>query len=286
MSAVSVDPAAAAARLDALRATLAGYERVLVTFSGGVDSAFLLAVAADVLGERCHAVTAVSVTMARSEVADARALGAELGLGDRHHVVESNELEVPGFADNPTNRCALCKTELMDVAAPLAARLGVRHIALGTNVDDLGDFRPGIAAAKDHGAVMPMVEAGLTKAQIRALSQALGLRTWDKPQLACLSSRFPYGTRITPERLRQVDEFEDGLRALGFRQLRVRFHDAVARLELAADDLPRIVAPGVRDQVVALGKRLGFTYVALDLAGFRSGSMNEGLVTLGVRRAS
>jgi uncharacterized protein len=285
VSAVSVDPAAAA-RLDALRATLAGYERVLVTFSGGVDSAFLLAVAADVLGERCHAVTAVSVTMARSEVADARALGAELGLGDRHHVVESNELEVPGFADNPTNRCALCKTELMDVAAPLAARLGVRHIALGTNVDDLGDFRPGIAAAKDHGAVMPMVEAGLTKAQIRALSQALGLRTWDKPQLACLSSRFPYGTRITPERLRQVDEFEDGLRALGFRQLRVRFHDAVARLELAADDLPRIVAPGVRDQVVALGKRLGFTYVALDLAGFRSGSMNEGLVTLGVRRAS
>ncbi len=282
---VSPDPDATA-RLDALRATLAGYQRVLITFSGGVDSAFLLAVAADVLGERCHAVTAVSITMARSEIADARALGAELGLGARHHVVESHELEVPGFADNPTHRCALCKTELMDVAAPLAARLGIAHVALGTNVDDLGDFRPGIAAARARGAVMPMVDAGLTKPQIRALSQALGLRTWDKPQLACLSSRFPYGTQITATRLRQVDDFEDGLRALGFHQLRVRFHDAVARLEIGTDELAQIVRPGVREQIVALGKRLGFTYVALDLAGFRSGSMNEGLVTLGVRSAA
>jgi len=271
------------AKLDALRTHLAGYGDVVVAFSGGVDSAFLLRVAADVLGDRCHAVTAVSVTMARAEVADARALGAELGLGDRHHLVDSHELERPGFADNPTNRCALCKTELMDVARPLADRLGVRAIALGTNVDDLGDFRPGIAAARDHGAVMPMVDAALTKAEIRALSKQLGLRTWDKPQLACLSSRFPYGTQITPARLRQVDDFEDGLRALGFRQLRVRWHDQVARLELDADDLTRVVAPGVREQIVGLGKRLGFTYVALDLGGFRSGSMNEGLVALGKR---
>ncbi len=270
-------------KLDALRARLAGYGEVVVAFSGGVDSAFLLKVAAEVLGERCHAVTAISVTMARAEVQDAKALGAELGLGDRHHLVDSHELERPGFADNPTHRCALCKTELMDVARPLADRLGVHAIALGTNVDDLGDFRPGIAAARDHGAVMPMVDVGLTKPEIRALSRALGLRTWDKPQLACLSSRFPYGTRITPERLRQVDDFEDGLRALGFRQLRVRWHDAVARLELDADDLARVVAPGVREQIVGLGKRLGFTYVALDLGGFRSGSMNEGLVPLGKR---
>jgi uncharacterized protein len=262
-------------KLEALRSNLAGYGQVVVAFSGGVDSAFLLKVAADVLGENCHAVTAVSQTMARSEVADAVALARELGLGDRHRVVESHELEVPGFADNPTHRCALCKTELMDVATPIAASLGDAPIALGTNTDDLGDVRPGIAAARDKGAVMPLVAAELSKAEIRALSKQLGLRTWDKPQLACLSSRFPYGTAITPDRLRRVDEFEDGLRALGFRQLRVRFHDAIARLEIDADELPRVVAPGVRDEIVALGKRLGFSYVALDLGGFRSGSLNE-----------
>jgi pyridinium-3,5-biscarboxylic acid mononucleotide sulfurtransferase len=277
------DSAETEAKLAELRRTVDGYGRVVVAFSGGVDSAFLLAVCAAQLGDRCHAVTAVSPTMARSEVADARALAAELGLADRHHVVDSHELEVPGFADNPTHRCAMCKTELMTVAAPIAARLGA-PIALGTNCDDLGDFRPGIAAAKDAGAVMPMVEVGLDKAEIRALSRALGLRTWDKPQLACLSSRFPYGTRITPERLRMVDALEDGLRELGLRQVRARFHDTVARLEVEATELPRLVEPGVRDAVVALGRKLGFTYVALDLAGFRSGSANEvPLVALGRR---
>ena len=259
---------------EALRTELAGYGRVVVAFSGGVDSAFLLRAAVDALGENCHAVTAVSVTMARSEVADAKALAAELGLGDRHHVVESHELEVPGFADNPTHRCALCKTELMSVAGPIAARLDA-PIALGTNLDDLGDVRPGIAAARDRGARMPLVDAGFTKADVRAASRELGLRTWDKPQLACLSSRFPYGTQITPDRLRRVDDFEDGLRALGFRQLRVRFHDAIARLEIDGEELAKVVQPGVREAIVALGKRLGFTYVALDLGGFRSGSLNE-----------
>jgi uncharacterized protein len=260
-------------KLEALRATIAAYDQIVVAFSGGVDSAFLLKVAADVLGARCHAVTAVSQTMARSEVADAAALAAELGLGDRHHVVESHELEVPGFADNPEHRCALCKTELMEVAGPIAAALGGAPIALGTNLDDLGDVRPGIAAARDRGARMPLVEAGFTKAEVRAASRELGLRTWDKPQLACLSSRFPYGTRITSDRLRRVDAFEDGLRALGFRQLRVRFHDTIARLELEVSELPRALE--LRDRVVELGKQLGFAYVALDLAGFRSGSLNE-----------
>jgi pyridinium-3,5-biscarboxylic acid mononucleotide sulfurtransferase len=270
-------------KLEALRGKLAGYGQVVVAFSGGVDSAFLLKVAVDVLGERTHAVTAVSPTMARSEVQEAIALGKELGLGARHHVVESHELEVPGFADNPTHRCALCKTELMTVAQPIATSLGDAPIVLGTNIDDLGDVRPGIAAAKARGAFMPMVDAGLEKIEIRALSKQLGLPTWDKPQLACLSSRFPYGTQITPDRLRRVDDFEDGLRALGFRQLRVRFHDTIARLEVEVGELPRMLE--VRDEVVALGKRLGFAYVALDLAGFRSGSLNEVLVQLNKRPA-
>jgi uncharacterized protein len=226
-----------------------------------------------VLGERCHAVTAVSQTMARSEIADAKALAQELGLGDRHHVIESHELEVPGFADNPTHRCALCKTELMDIAGPVAAGLGGAPIALGTNLADLGDVRPGIAAAKDRGAIMPLVDAQFTKADVRAASRAIGLRTWDKPQLACLSSRFPYGTQITPDRLRRVDAFEDGLRALGFKQIRVRFHDTIARLEIEVSELPSVIP--MRDQIVALGKQLGFSYIALDLAGFRSGSLNE-----------
>jgi uncharacterized protein len=262
-------------KLDALQGTLASYGQVVVAFSGGVDSAFLLRVAVDALGDRCHAVTAVSATMARSEIRAASELAAEMGLGARHHVIESHELEVPGFADNPANRCALCKTELMDVALPIAEQLGGAAVVLGTNIDDLCDVRPGIAAATARGARMPRVDVGLSKQEIRTLSRELGLATWNKPQLACLSSRFPYGTKITPERLRQVDEFEDGLRALGFTQLRVRFHDAIARLEIDSVDLARVVAPGVREEIVALGKRLGFAYVALDLAGFRSGSLNE-----------
>ncbi len=269
-------------KLARLRAAVAAHPSALVCFSGGVDSTLLLRVATDVLGERCFAVTAVSETMARSEREDAVRLGAELGLGARHVVVESHELERPRFGENPTDRCYLCKTELLDIAGPLAQTLGAAAIFLGTNVDDLGDHRPGLAAADERGALHPMVEAGLTKPDVRALSRMLGLRTWDKPQLACLSSRFPYGTEITPERLQRVDRFEEGLRALGFGQLRVRFHDTIARVELDPAEMARALEPDVRRRIVSLGRELGFAYVAVDLGGYRTGAMNE---VVGIRRA-
>ena len=256
-----------------LRAIVRQLGSALVCFSGGVDSTLLLRVTHDELGDRCLALTAVSETMAQSEQSGSVELATEIGA--RHEVVRSNELERPGFAANPTNRCYACKTELLEIAVPRAQALGLATVLLGTNVDDLGDHRPGLAAAEERGARSPLVEAGFTKADVRELSRNLGLSTWDKPQLACLSSRFPYGTEITPERLRQVDSFEDGLRALGFRQLRVRYHGAVARLELDSDGMGRVLESGLREQIVTLGRRCGFTFVALDLAGFSSGSLNQ-----------
>jgi len=255
----------------ALTEIIAGYRSALVCFSGGVDSTLLLRVAHDVLGDRCVGWTAVSITMAASERAAASDLAA--GMGARLEVVESHELERPGFAQNPTDRCYHCKAELLEIARPRADALALAEVLIGTNLDDLGDHRPGLAAANERGARHPLVEAGLTKAEVRALSRNLGLSTWDKPQLACLSSRFPYGTEITPERLRQVDGFEDALRALGFRQLRVRYHGDVARLEIEIADMARALEN--REAIVKAGRSHGFTFVALDLAGFASGSLNQ-----------
>ncbi len=264
-----------------LRELLGGYASALVCFSGGVDSTLLLRVAHDVLGERCVGLTTVSITMAASERQAATALAAQIGA--RLEVVDSHEMEREGFAQNPTDRCYHCKAELLEIARPRADALGLAEVLLGTNLDDLGDHRPGLRAADERGARHPLVDAGFSKAEVRALSRELGLPTWDKPQLACLSSRFPYGTEITPERLRRVDAFEDGLRALGFRQLRVRYHGEVARLEIDAPDLPRAVDPGTREAIVALGRAQGFTFVALDLAGFSSGSLNK-LIALRPKR--
>lgn len=263
-------------KLAALRGIVRGYGSALVAFSGGADSALVLKIAVDELGERARAMTAVSPTMARREQEGCRRVAAELGAA--LDLVSSNELERPGFAQNPIDRCYHCKSELMDLARPHADAHGLREVLLGTNLDDLGEHRPGIAAARERGARAPLVEAGLTKAEVRELSHRLGVSTWDKPQLACLSSRFPYGTAITPERLAQVDRFEEALHDLGFRQLRVRWHEGMARLELEEAELPRALE--LRQAIVAAGKAAGFRYVTLDLVGFRSGSLNEGLVAL------
>jgi uncharacterized protein len=262
-----------------LRGAIADFGSALVCYSGGVDSTLLLKVAHDVLGDRCVAMVALSPTMAASERKAALEIAGEIGA--RTEVTESHELSRPEFRMNPKDRCYFCKDELLDLAKPTADRLGLQAILLGTNTDDLGDYRPGLQAARDHGARQPLVDAVLSKSEVRALSKELGLSTWDKPQLACLSSRFPYGTEITPERLEQVDRLEDGMRALGFRQVRARWHGDVARLELEPETFTRAIEPDTRAAIVKLGRELGFTFVALDLAGFSSGSLNQ---LLGIRK--
>ncbi len=272
-----------AEKLALLRRTVAGYGPSLVAFSGGVDSALVLKVAADELCDATVAFTAVSETMAEREIEAAAAVARELGV--RYEAVRSNELARPGFAQNPSDRCYHCKSELFDLAEPTRKRLGLRYILLGTNLDDLGDHRPGLVAARERGAKQPLVEAGLSKTEVRELARHLGLTVWNKPQLACLSSRFPYGTALTEERLRMVDRFEQALYDLGFQQLRVRFHElpslpgdptaqrpAMARVELLASALPDAIR--LSSQIVEAGKQAGFLYVTVDLEGFRSGSAN------------
>ena len=249
---------------------------VVVAFSGGVDSTLLARAAHDALGGRALLVTADSETYPTSELAEARRLAAELGM--RHLVVQTRELENPDYARNPLNRCFFCKEELFTTLAPIAEREGSLTLVYGANMDDLGDHRPGMQSAKQRGVRAPMIEAELTKAEIRELSRALGLSTWDKPSFACLSSRFQYGDRITAEKLRQVDAAEEIVRSLGFRQFRVRHHDRLARLEIPREEIARLWEDG-RDRIILERfRRLGYTYVAVDLAGFVSGSANLGLI--------
>jgi uncharacterized protein len=259
--------------LAVLQERVAALQRVVVAFSGGADSAFLAWVANDVLGpDRAVAVTAVSPSLAGDELADCRALAAEWQL--RWQTVVTDEVDDPAYAANDGLRCFHCKSALMDAVAPLAEADGAT-VVLGVNCDDLGDHRPGQQAAAARGAVFPMVDAGFTKADVRAWSRRLGLRTWDKPAAACLSSRVPYGTPVTVAVLGRVERAEAALRRLGYRELRVRHYDDVARLEVPLDHLDRVVARRV--EVVAAVQAAGYRYVTLDLEGLRSGNLNEAL---------
>jgi len=261
------------AKLSALRQNISRLNSVIIAFSGGVDSCFLLKVAQEQLGPKVLAVTAVSETYPRQELLFAEKVAKSLGVA--WQTLHTNELADPRFVGNPPERCYYCKTELFSKLVNLAREKGFDHILDGANADDTGDFRPGMKAGQELGVLSPLKEAGLTKDEIRYFSRQWGLPSWDKPSLACLSSRFPYGHPITEEKLKQVDQGENFLRSFGFRQLRVRHHGEIARIELEPADLAKIIDQGLREQVVDYFKALGFTYVTMDLGGFRSGSMNE-----------
>lgn len=260
-------------KLESLKKTLADMESVLVAYSGGVDSTFLLKVAHDVLEDRAVAVTAMSESYAKSEFEEGRRYAREIGA--RQILIETRELETPGYRENSPERCFFCKDELFTKLAPLAEREGLRYVVYGEIADDRNDHRPGARAAKQHNVRAPLAEAGLTKLEIRRLSKDLGLPTWDKPSMACLSSRIPYGTEVTPEKLARIEAAEDVLRGLGIRQYRVRDHETIARIEVDSRDFEELVRAPLRDLVVDRIKALGYQYVALDLQGYRTGSLNE-----------
>lgn len=267
-------PEATRAKLEVLRGLITDMKDVLVTFSGGVDSALVLKVAVETLGERALALTADSPTFPPEECAEAKRFAASIGA--RHIVVSAHELEREGYARNSGDRCYFCKTELFDLARDTAGAHGIPWVLDGTIVDDLGGHRPGLKAAVEHGVRHPLVEAGLTKEDVRAAARALDMPVWDKPSFACLGSRFAVGTRVTLGRVTRVGRIESRMRALGFRQFRVRFHELggseLLRIEVDVPDLGRLVADGVREEIVAVCRAEGFSWITLDLEGYRTGS--------------
>jgi pyridinium-3,5-biscarboxylic acid mononucleotide sulfurtransferase len=268
-----------------LREIICSYDSAITAFSAGIDSTLVAVVAQQELGERALAATAVSASLAPSELDDALRLARELGL--RHQLVQTREVEDERYASNPVDRCYFCKTHLYTELDGLAAEIGTRYILNGLNVDDLGDWRPGARAAAERGERVrsPLHEAGMGKAEIRASARELGLPNWDKPALACLSSRLPYGERVTPEKLERVARAEQALRNLGFKQLRVRHFPDRARVEIAPDELLRVADEGLAPRIEGELLALGFPRVEIDQRGYRSGSLNEGVVPLPVLRA-
>jgi pyridinium-3,5-biscarboxylic acid mononucleotide sulfurtransferase len=265
------------AKIKQLKRNLAGFDGAVVAFSAGVDSTFLLKIAHMVLGNKAIALTATSPTIPPGELDAAKAFTRSLGC--RHLVIDSHELDNPSFSKNPANRCFFCKEELYRICRNEAGRLGIDTIIDGTNLDDLKDHRPGLQAASALGVRHPLVEAELSKDDIRRYSRELDLPTWDKPSSPCLSSRFPYGTQITLEKLRKVGACELFLKELGFREFRVRYHGDLARIEVAPGEFDKLVHKATREAVVGKFKQVGFNYISVDLQGFRSGSLNEALVS-------
>jgi len=260
-------------KLKRLKDILKEMGSVLIAYSGGVDSTFLLKVARDALGEKVMAVTALSPTYPREEAEEAKKITGELGV--KHLLIETRELEDPNFTSNPPQRCYYCKKELFSRLKELAKEKGLAWVADGSNSDDTGDFRPGMQAARELEIRSPLREAGLTKAEIREWSKKMGLPTWKKPSFACLASRFPYGMRINEKDLKRVSEGERFLRNLGISQVRVRHYKDTVRIEVRYEELPRLLENHYREKVIKKFKQLGYTYITVDLEGYRSGSMNE-----------
>jgi uncharacterized protein len=266
-----------------LRTRLQSYQKLLVAYSGGIDSAYLSWEACQVLGANLLAVIADSPSLARAQLRDAVAFAQEQGIP--LEILATSEMDRPDYVRNDGQRCFHCKDELFTVMEQFAVERGFDTIAYGVNLDDQGDFRPGQHAARKHGVAAPLLEAKLTKQDIRQLAQDAGLRVWDKPASACLSSRIEYGRPVTREALAAVEAGEDALRALGFRQFRVRHHGQIARIEISRDELSRALSPDMASEFVRIFKAIGFTYVTLDLEGFRSGSMNALLPLSTIRSA-